>query len=196
MLKKIIFVLLVGLLLILPLAGVIGNQWWRGGYGLAVDAGDGLDFIWTDAAGQTHRFNDEKRGPTVLFLGYLECTDFCPLRIRQLLELAQIESEEAWQILFVTLDPTRDTPAVRQALELLAPRIQTAALAAPALAVLQGQLQERVTVKQEAIHHAGNLYLFDDQHQLQRVYSQRDLSTNLLLQDIQQLSKKRILVER
>ena len=68
----------------------------------------------TDAATKTPRSLADYRGRVpVLFFGYLFCPDYCPTTMTTLnAALAAMKPEDAArvQVLFVTLDPARDTP--------------------------------------------------------------------------------------
>lgn len=76
---------------------------------------DRPQFTLTDQAGATYDFGKETAGvPTVLYFGYTNCPDVCPLIMGSLgTALSQVNKKIADQIqvVFVTTDPTRDTPA-------------------------------------------------------------------------------------
>jgi cytochrome oxidase Cu insertion factor (SCO1/SenC/PrrC family) len=126
-----------------------------------------------------------------VFLGYLTCSDYCPLRLQQLRELAALwpaETSPPLRFLFITLDPAHDTPAQRrEIIDGQGPQMFSATLTADALQQLQQQLREQVAVRDGAISHAGNLYLLDGERRLRRVYPATELSPAALLEDIRQL---------
>ena len=68
----------------------------------------------TDQNGQ-RRSLDEFRGKVVLiFFGYTSCPDFCPttlLRMAQVMKILGADADKA-QLLWVTVDPERDTQAL------------------------------------------------------------------------------------
>ncbi len=71
-------------------------------------------FSLPDASGRV-RTLDEFRGKVVaLFFGYAQCPDVCPTTMADLKAAMQKLGSDAGrvQVLFVTLDPERDTPAV------------------------------------------------------------------------------------
>lgn len=75
-------------------------------------AGYGSDFRLTDQHGKTRTMADFKGKAVLLFFGYTHCPDVC---LTILSELAMVRQHlgrdaERMQILFVTLDPVRDTP--------------------------------------------------------------------------------------
>lgn len=72
----------------------------------------GKDFSLTDHNGKPRRLGDFKGKAVVLFFGYTQCPDVCPTTLTTLKETMKLLGPDAArvQVLFVTLDPTRDTP--------------------------------------------------------------------------------------
>lgn len=70
------------------------------------------DFSLTDHDGRPRTLADFRGKAVVLFFGYLQCPNFCPLTLARLAETIQLLGEDAKrvQVLFVTLDPERDVP--------------------------------------------------------------------------------------
>lgn len=73
----------------------------------------GRGFQLVDQDGQRRRLEDFRGRTVVLFFGYTHCPDVCPTTLR-VLALAQgllgAEASGRVQVLFVTVDPERDTP--------------------------------------------------------------------------------------
>lgn len=71
------------------------------------------DFALTDHEGNPRRLADFRGKVVVLFFGYLQCPNYCPLTLARLAETRQLLGADAnrVQVLFVTLDPERDVPA-------------------------------------------------------------------------------------
>jgi protein SCO1/2 len=74
----------------------------------------GKTFRLNDHSGQPRTLSDFKGKIVVLFFGYTHCPEACP---NTLMELARAMKRlgpdaEKVQVLFVTLDPERDTPAL------------------------------------------------------------------------------------
>ncbi|MGP1517436.1 MAG: SCO family protein [Ottowia sp.] len=74
----------------------------------------GRDFKLLDHNGQERSLQDFKGKVVVIFFGYTQCPDVCPIT---LLELATAKKKlgpdgEKMQGIFITVDPTRDTPDV------------------------------------------------------------------------------------
>ena len=74
----------------------------------------GKDFSLTDHNGQPRRLGDFKGKAVVLFFGYTQCPDVCPTTLTTLRETMSLLGDDAkrLQVLFVTVDPARDTPAL------------------------------------------------------------------------------------
>ena len=74
----------------------------------------GRDFALTDHNGKAVTLADYRGKAVVLFFGYTQCPDVCPTTLSEL--AAAIEklgpAAKDVQVLFVTVDPERDTPAL------------------------------------------------------------------------------------
>jgi protein SCO1/2 len=75
------------------------------------------DFSLKDADGKLRTLADFKGKVVVLFFGYAQCPDVCPTTMT---EMAQVKQQlggdgDKLQVLFVTVDPSRDTPEVLKA---------------------------------------------------------------------------------
>jgi protein SCO1/2 len=70
------------------------------------------DFALTDVGGARRTLADYRGKVVVLFFGYTHCPDVCPTTMAQLAQARKLLGTEAGrvQVLFVTLDPERDTP--------------------------------------------------------------------------------------
>lgn len=68
----------------------------------------------TDHTGQKRTLQDFKNKVVVLFFGYTHCPDVCPTTMQDLKRSMQLLGTQAAQVqvLFVTVDPARDTQAV------------------------------------------------------------------------------------
>jgi protein SCO1/2 len=73
------------------------------------------DFSLPDTSGKMRTLADYKGKVVVLFFGYTHCPDVCPTTMAELSQaMQQLGPADAKrvQVLFVTLDPERDTPAL------------------------------------------------------------------------------------
>jgi protein SCO1 len=70
------------------------------------------DFALTDANGVPRTLGDYRGKVLVLFFGYTHCPDVCPATLAQLAQARRMLGADGGrvQVLFVTLDPDRDTP--------------------------------------------------------------------------------------
>jgi protein SCO1/2 len=75
------------------------------------------DFKLTDTTGKQRTLADYRGRVVVLFFGYTQCPDFCPTTMSDLATVMNELGADAArvQVLFVTLDPARDTPKVLSA---------------------------------------------------------------------------------
>ncbi|GLQ45306.1 SCO1/SenC family protein [Dyella lipolytica] len=73
-----------------------------------------LSFQLTDDQGKAVSGADYRGKVTVLYFGYTHCPDVCPLTLAHLHVVMQRlgKLSDGVRILFVSVDPTRDTPAV------------------------------------------------------------------------------------
>jgi protein SCO1/2 len=71
----------------------------------------GKDFNLTDHHGQARRLGDFKGKAVVLFFGFTQCPDVCPTTLSAMRDALSLLGKDAGrvQVLFVTLDPARDT---------------------------------------------------------------------------------------
>ena len=74
----------------------------------------GKDFSLLDTDGNVRTLADFKGKVVVMFFGYTQCPDVCPTTLtemQQVMTLMGSESDRV-QVLFVTVDPQRDTAAI------------------------------------------------------------------------------------
>ncbi|MFI4889248.1 MAG: SCO family protein [Steroidobacterales bacterium] len=74
----------------------------------------GADFRLSDANGKARSLADFRGKVVVLFFGYTHCPEVCPTTLATLARVMRTlgPAAENVQVLFVTLDPERDTPDV------------------------------------------------------------------------------------
>jgi protein SCO1/2 len=74
----------------------------------------GRDFQLTDHTGKPRTLADFKGKVVAIFFGYSHCPDVCPTALGELASVARELGKDAarMQVLLVTVDPERDTPAV------------------------------------------------------------------------------------
>ena len=71
----------------------------------------GKNFSLTDHHGKARQLSDFKGKAVVLFFGYTQCPDVCPTTLTSMRDALGLmgENSSRVQVLFVTLDPARDT---------------------------------------------------------------------------------------
>lgn len=81
--------------------------------GVVVDPpGDKPSFTLTDTEGEAYEFASETEGKlTLLYFGYLNCPDICPVHLAQIAEVFDRIPDIAreTEVVFVSVDPARDS---------------------------------------------------------------------------------------
>ena len=69
------------------------------------------DFELTDQSSQTYRLSEQKGKVVLIFFGYTNCPDVCPITLNEFKDIKVLLGEKASQVEFVmvTVDPERDT---------------------------------------------------------------------------------------
>ena len=70
------------------------------------------DFRLTDTGGRAFTRRDLGGGPTLVFFGFTHCPDVCPTTLMKLAQVRKRAGLEGLRVLFVSVDPQRDTPPV------------------------------------------------------------------------------------
>ena len=70
------------------------------------------DFQLTDTTGRPFTRRDLAGAPTLVFFGFTHCPDVCPTTLLKLAQISRQAGIEGLRVLFVSVDPQRDTPAV------------------------------------------------------------------------------------
>jgi protein SCO1 len=110
------------LIAVLLVVGLLASACGSGGgaepkfYGITHDAYHVLPDPLTDTAGQPFSLVEDTHKPlTLVYFGYTHCPDICPMVMSSLASgltrLSESERSKV-QVIFVTTDPGRDTPAV------------------------------------------------------------------------------------
>jgi protein SCO1/2 len=77
----------------------------------------GTDFALTDHNGRKVSLGDFRGKVVALFFGFTQCPDVCPTTLSDMAKAMKLLGPDAArvQVLFVTVDPERDTPALLKA---------------------------------------------------------------------------------
>lgn len=174
-------------LLLLPAIAYL-NQAISGSYGIETHQDSEIDFTWQDIHGKQHQFSEWAKGPSYLFLGFLSCSQICPIRLHQVKTLmAQLTENERTNVrfMFISIDPQNDLPALReQMIDSQSPQFFSAELTPERLEALQRQLAEVSSQTSDINQHTGNLYLVSPTGKLKQTYTQQQLITERLLTDL------------
>ena len=157
----------------------------------------GEDFRLTDHNGNVRTLSDFKGKVVVLFFGYTHCPDVCPATMSNLATAMEKLGPDAArvQVLFVTVDPERDTPPVLQ---------QYLSSFNPTFLGLSGNAQATKAVTKEfkivaqkqpgeaaghhTVDHSTGTYIFDTNGKL-RLYVTSDKDADVFAHDISELLK-------
>ncbi|MDP9900619.1 SCO family protein [Variovorax ginsengisoli] len=156
------------------------------------------NFSLTDADGKVRTLADFKGKVVVLFFGYAQCPDVCPTTMS---EMAQVKQQlgkdgDKLQVLFVTVDPERDTPVVMKAymnafdpgfVALIPTPEQLAAMAKDYKAYYKKV--EGKTPTSYSMDHSAASYIYDTQGRL-RLYARYGAGVAPMVADVQALIKQ------
>jgi len=81
---------------------------------ITVSTAFGKDFSLVDPDGKVRTLADFKGKVVVMFFGYTQCPDVCPTTLTEMQQVMTIlgPKSDKVQVLFVTVDPQRDTAAI------------------------------------------------------------------------------------
>ncbi len=158
-----------------------------------VDFGNGLNL--TDHTGKARTLSDFKGKVVALFFGYTHCPDVCPTTLndrKQSKKLLGANASEL-QVLFVTLDPERDTqPLLAQFVPAFDPSFiglygtkeQTAALLKD-FKIFAAKVENKGR-SGYTIDHSAGVYVFDKTGKI-RLYVDYGTKPDMIASDIQKL---------
>lgn len=154
----------------------------------------GRDFSLTDHTGQRRSLADYRGKVVALMFGYLHCPDMCPTTLLELKQVLQGLGPAASgvQVLFVTLDPERDTAA---SLASGVARFDPAFVGLRGSPAETSQLARQFNVAYQqhqaadgsrSIDHSAGSYIFDRQGRL-RLYAAYGSDNRVLEHDLRLL---------
>jgi protein SCO1/2 len=155
------------------------------------------DFSLKDVDGKVRTLADFKGKVVVLFFGYAQCPDVCPTTMT---EMAQVKQQlgadgDKLQVLFITVDPARDTAEVMKAymgafdptfVALIPTPEQLAATAKDFKAYYKKS--EGSTPTSYSMDHSAASYVYDTQGRL-RLYARYGAGVAPMVADIKTLLK-------
>jgi protein SCO1/2 len=153
------------------------------------------DFALTDHTGQRRTLADFRGKAVVVFFGYTQCPDVCPTTMTGMAEAMKLLGEDTRkvQVLFITVDPERDTPQLlAQYVPVFNPSFlglyadgATIAKTAQAFRVFY-QKQPGSSPNTYTVDHSAGSYLYDPQGRL-RLYVRHGEKPELIAQDLKLL---------
>ena len=159
---------------------------------------DIIEFELKDQGDQLYSKNDLKNQWTILFFGYTNCPDVCPTTIFKLGQIKQQISKELpnvnLQILFITLDPERDsTERLREYLGFFDPSMTGLTGDVTKIVELTSNLSvffQRIN-KEDGydFNHTASIFLINPKAQLKASFSPAS-SIEILAEDIKKVVKK------
>lgn len=156
----------------------------------------GKDFALTDHNGQRRTLADFKGKVVTLFFGFTHCPDVCPTTLGEMAVVMKELGRDAdrLQVLFVTVDPERDTAEV---LKRYVPAFH------PSFLGLTGSADDIARTTREfkifyqkqplpnggySMDHSAGTYILDGEGRL-RLFAQYGIGAPAMLNDIRQLLK-------
>jgi protein SCO1/2 len=155
----------------------------------------GRDFALTDHTGKPRTLADYRGKAVVVFFGFTQCPDVCPTTLATLAQTMKTLGPEAdrVQVLFVTVDPERDTPALlSHYVPAFDPRF--VGLTGDAAAIdrvakefkIIYQKQPGATPGSYTVDHSAGVFVFDPQGRL-RVYASHGQGPEVFAHDLREL---------
>ncbi|MEP6720138.1 MAG: SCO family protein [Variovorax sp.] len=155
------------------------------------------DFSLADTDGKVRTLADFKGKVVVLFFGYAQCPDVCPTTMT---EMAQVKQQlgadgDKLQVVFITVDPARDTPTVLKAymgafdpgFVALIPTPEQLAAVAKDFKVYYKKV-DGSTPTSYSMDHSAASYLYDPSGRL-RLYARYGAGAAPMLADVKALLK-------
>lgn len=155
------------------------------------------DFALTDHNGQARTLADFRGRVVVMFFGFTQCPDVCPTAMA---EMAQVKKAlgadgERLQMLFVSVDPERDTPEILKAyMSNFDPSFLALTTTPERLAVLAKDFKvyykkvDGKTPGSYTMDHSAGSFVYDPQGRI-RLYTRYGAGAEALLSDIRLLLK-------
>ena len=159
------------------------------------EAGYARDFALTDHAGKPRTMADFRGKAVVIFFGYTQCPDVCPTTMTGMAEALKLLGGDAAkvQVLFVTVDPERDT---QQLLAQYVPVFNPSFLGlyADAQTIARTAQEFRVFYKKQpgstpttyTVDHSAGSYVYDPQGRL-RLYIKHGEKPEVIAKDLKLL---------
>ncbi|MDQ7955874.1 MAG: SCO family protein [Pseudomonadota bacterium] len=153
------------------------------------------DFKLTDMNGQVRTLGDFKGKVVVVFFGYAQCPDVCPTTMTEMAQVKQKLGKDGdkLQVVFITVDPERDTPEIMKAymgafdpaFVALIPTPEQLAAVAKDFKVYYKKVDGK-TPTSYSMDHSAAQYIYDPQGRL-RLYARYGAGVDPMVADIKAL---------
>ena len=153
------------------------------------------DFKLTDMNGQVRTLGDFKGKVVVVFFGYAQCPDVCPTTMTEMAQVKQKLGKDGdkLQVVFITVDPERDTPEIMKAymgafdpaFVALIPTPEQLAAVAKDFKVYYKKVDGK-TPTSYSMDHSAAQYIYDSQGRL-RLYARYGAGVDPMVADIKAL---------
>lgn len=158
----------------------------------------GNDFSLLDPDGKVRTLSDFKGKAVVIFFGYTQCPDVCPTTLTEMQQVMTLLGSQAdkVQVLFITVDPDRDTaailkqyvPAFDKRFLGLRPADQAALEKVAKDFMIYYKQVPGTSAGSYTIDHTAGSYAFDPEGRL-RLYIKHAQGPEILAQDLKELLK-------
>lgn len=158
----------------------------------------GNDFSLLDPDGKVRTLSDFKGKAVVIFFGYTQCPDVCPTTLTEMQQVMTLLGSQAEkvQVLFITVDPDRDTaailkqyvPAFDKRFLGLRPSDQAALEKVAKDFMIYYKQVPGTSAGSYTIDHTAGSYAFDPEGRL-RLYIKHAQGPEILAQDLKELLK-------
>ena len=155
-------------------------------------------FQLTDFNGQPRSLTDYKGKAVVVFFGFTQCPDVCPTTMNEMAQVNELLGTDGdkLQVVFISIDPERDTPEVLKAyMGSFDPSFAGLYAASPdALAALAKDFKiyykkvDGKTPTSYSMDHTAASYVYDPQGRL-RLYARYGIGPQAMADDIRLLLK-------
>ena len=158
----------------------------------------GNDFSLLDPDGKVRTLSDFKGKAVVIFFGYTQCPDVCPTTLTEMQQVMTLLGPQAdkVQVLFITVDPDRDTAAILKQYVTafdkrflgLRPADQAALEKVAKDFMIYYKQVPGTSAGSYTIDHTAGSYAFDPEGHL-RLYIKHAQGPEILAQDLKELLK-------
>lgn len=157
------------------------------------------DFALTDHTGKARTLADYRGKVVAIFFGFTQCPDICPTTMSEMKAVKQAlgDDGEKFQVLFITIDPARDTP---QLLSQYAPAFDPSfvGLYGDAAATERTAKEFKVYYQKVAgsapdrytMDHSVATYIYDSEGRV-RLYVRQNAGQEAVVHDVKQLLRGR-----